>query len=387
MPRLGFHARFPDRRHRRIAVRRARRAARPGSGSSTRRPTGRRSWRRVLPVLRAQGEPYASGSIDAQHAVMAAAHREQASRSCSTARGRTSCSAATTCTSASRAAGLLLVRAPVRCGTRAARAGSLEGPRRRRVRAVGGGPRGSAARTRSRRFGRGPAGGSAFACSGRAGGQTAMCEARREPGTFLAPTLWHALSTAGLPALLRYEDRNSMAFGIEARVPFLDVRLVELAMRLPDRLRVEARRDQGGPPPRDGLTASPRGRAAAGQGGLRGATARLAGRPAATRSATSCATARCRNAAGSRRPRSSESSPTASPAGGGPSTCGACSSWRRGSERSGRTRRVSAAPRNGIAWRRRSRTEQSDDCPGRARRLDGRGQRLAARRGILASRR
>ncbi len=43
---------------------------------------------------------------------------------------------------------------------------------------------------------------------------------------------------AGLPALLRYEDRNSMAFGIEARVPFLDVRLVELAVRLPDRLRV-----------------------------------------------------------------------------------------------------------------------------------------------------
>ena len=32
-----------------------------------------------------------------------------------------------------------------------------------------------------------------------------------------------------LPTLLRYEDRNSMAFSIEARVPFLDVRLVEFA--------------------------------------------------------------------------------------------------------------------------------------------------------------
>ena len=30
-----------------------------------------------------------------------------------------------------------------------------------------------------------------------------------------------------------------MAFGIEARVPFLDVRLIELAVRLPDRLRVD----------------------------------------------------------------------------------------------------------------------------------------------------
>ena len=29
-----------------------------------------------------------------------------------------------------------------------------------------------------------------------------------------------------------------MAFGIEARVPFLDVRLIELAVRMPDRLRI-----------------------------------------------------------------------------------------------------------------------------------------------------
>ncbi len=35
-----------------------------------------------------------------------------------------------------------------------------------------------------------------------------------------------------LPSLLRYEDRNSMAFSIEARVPYLDVHLVENAFTL-----------------------------------------------------------------------------------------------------------------------------------------------------------
>jgi asparagine synthase (glutamine-hydrolysing) len=57
-------------------------------------------------------------------------------------------------------------------------------------------------------------------------------------GTPLARRLWQDASSEMLPALLRYEDRNSMAFGIESRVPFLDYRLVEFALTLPDRLRI-----------------------------------------------------------------------------------------------------------------------------------------------------
>ncbi len=45
--------------------------------------------------------------------------------------------------------------------------------------------------------------------------------------------LYHSLKN-GLASLLRYEDRDSMAFSIESRVPFLDYRLVEFIYSLSD---------------------------------------------------------------------------------------------------------------------------------------------------------
>ena len=43
----------------------------------------------------------------------------------------------------------------------------------------------------------------------------------------LDSVLHRELLSTNLPALLHYEDRNSMAFSLESRVPYLDVRLVE----------------------------------------------------------------------------------------------------------------------------------------------------------------
>jgi asparagine synthase (glutamine-hydrolysing) len=53
-------------------------------------------------------------------------------------------------------------------------------------------------------------------------------------GNRLKPELRSQLSSAGLPALLRHGDRNAMAFSIESRVPFLDRKLVEYCLSLPE---------------------------------------------------------------------------------------------------------------------------------------------------------
>lgn len=49
----------------------------------------------------------------------------------------------------------------------------------------------------------------------------------------LPEVLYREIRSTNLPSLLHYEDRNSMAFGVESRVPFLDFRVVEFLASLP----------------------------------------------------------------------------------------------------------------------------------------------------------
>ncbi len=53
----------------------------------------------------------------------------------------------------------------------------------------------------------------------------------------LAVAQRHSLTDWPLPMYLRLEDHLSMAHSVEARLPFLDHRLVELSMRMPDSLK------------------------------------------------------------------------------------------------------------------------------------------------------
>ena len=61
---------------------------------------------------------------------------------------------------------------------------------------------------------------------------------RTDLDEMLATTLTESM----LPGLLRYADRNSMAFGREVRLPYLDHRLVELAFSLPWEMKLSSGR-------------------------------------------------------------------------------------------------------------------------------------------------
>lgn len=57
-------------------------------------------------------------------------------------------------------------------------------------------------------------------------------------GTSLASRIEADLARFSLPPLLRFEDRNMMAFGVESRVPFVDHLFVEWISKLPVSLRL-----------------------------------------------------------------------------------------------------------------------------------------------------
>jgi asparagine synthase (glutamine-hydrolysing) len=235
VPRLGFHARFPDHGIDESAF--AELVARQaGIRLVHTTPAGYPLLSTVLPVLRAQGQPYGGGSINAQYAVMAAA-RGEGIKVLLDGQGADELLGGYLHYLGLRSAGLVFSGSPVDAASELraqVRRGPLSAASVLWAAAHGGLPRGAleTIRDQSRGF-------FGIRCRGALRGASAAEETKREPGTFLASRLWHALSTNGLPTLLRYEDRNSMAFGIEARVPFLDVRLIELAVRLPDRLRID----------------------------------------------------------------------------------------------------------------------------------------------------
>ncbi|HUA00190.1 MAG TPA: asparagine synthase (glutamine-hydrolyzing) [Candidatus Aquilonibacter sp.] len=63
------------------------------------------------------------------------------------------------------------------------------------------------------------------------------------PRTFRDPvheSLYDSLTRTSLPPLLRYADRNSMAFSREVRLPFLDHRLVEYLFAIPSEQKIDA---------------------------------------------------------------------------------------------------------------------------------------------------
>lgn len=57
--------------------------------------------------------------------------------------------------------------------------------------------------------------------------------------SYLKSKLLHGIQVTALKEYLRYEDRNSMFFGLESRLPFLDYRMVQYGFSLPDEALIE----------------------------------------------------------------------------------------------------------------------------------------------------
>ncbi len=235
VPRMAFHARFPADRideswYADLVARRA------GMGISYVTPRGSPLLRAVLPVLRAQGEPYGSASINAQFAVMRDAH-QHGLKVLLDGQGADELLGGYYSLLGVRTAGLLLAGHPM------AAIGELRSVIRRRMlsplHAMTGAVQGALGASSVEAIRRASSGRFGVRCSPDLRREPSLERIHTEPGTLLARRLWQQTIGDGLPSLLRYEDRNSMAFGIEARVPFLDLELVEFVLRLPDRLRID----------------------------------------------------------------------------------------------------------------------------------------------------
>ncbi|WP_416916208.1 MAG: asparagine synthase (glutamine-hydrolyzing) [Roseicyclus sp.] len=179
-------------------------------------------------LIRSQGEPFASTSIQAQSAVYRLV-RERGIKVTLDGQGADEMFAGYPIFRAARLAALL-------------RSGQL----RRALflaQALGGGelirsisllmPEGLQEYLRERR-----GGGSWLDSKWLAKHRTTPPELRRTKRGLLHDTLESTLLDTSIPALLRYGDRNSMSASVESRVPFLTTEFVEAALSLPEELLV-----------------------------------------------------------------------------------------------------------------------------------------------------
>jgi asparagine synthase (glutamine-hydrolysing) len=229
-PHLGFFARFTDEALDEYPFARAVAVA-TGTDLRVVTPDAEMFFSALVPTVRAQDEPFGSASIVAQYLVMSLA-REAGIKVLLDGQGGDELLGGYKWYLGPRLRGANLARNPrLVAGTvKAVAAGHIPLPKayeaaRRLLAGLAG------ARPHTSRL-------AAFAGPRVAAASPPGNGDPSPSGSMLSRVLWKDVVSGNLPALLRYEDRNSMAFSIEARVPFLDHEVVDLAFSLPDRLKI-----------------------------------------------------------------------------------------------------------------------------------------------------